>query len=409
MNDKNVIKKQLLKNMITTFIAFSIIFATFSTIIYNQVQTTMYRSVDNEVMMYLNRDDKTNKKDKFNLNPRIIYILRDKNGNILNPDSIGRFYEDYLVNVPFNTNNLNQVFNLVIDGQYNYRSVIQKVVSENNDIAYVQLLANVDAEAHVLKRFTMILIFSSTIAIVISIIASYILSRRTIKPIVNSWEKQTQFVQDASHELRTPLTIIQAKLEMLLQKPESKIIQNTEDIRISLNETKRLTKLIKDLMILARGDSKNYEITKQNTNIDKVIMDISVPYKEFAHIDNKNFVLNLEYRKNLDIDINKINQLMIILLDNAIKYTEAGDTIEIHTYGKEGKCVIEVKDTGIGIDENSVKHIFDRFYRADKARTRESGGTGLGLSIANWIVNVHGGTIKANHNTPKGTIFTIKI
>lgn len=409
MNEKNVINKQLIKNMIATLIAFSIIFATFSTIIYNQVKTTMYQSIDRELIMSINKQNNAEElngrpRDKFN--PRIIYIIRNEQGEILNADSIGRIYSDYLVNIPFNSTKLNVIFDLIVNGEYNYRSIIYKI--SEGEATYVQLLANVDAEVQILRHFGTILTFSTTIAVIISIIASYILSRKTIKPIIASWRKQTEFVQNASHELRTPLTIVQAKLEMLLQKPESKVIDNTEDIRISLNETKRLTKLIKDLMTLARADSQNYELDKQDANIDGIIMDISVPYKEFAEIDGKKFVLDLKYEKNLKVDISKISQLMIILLDNAIKYTEQGDTIEIHTYEKDNKCIIEVRDTGIGIDDESIKRIFDRFYRADKARSRESGGTGLGLSIASWIVGVHGGTIKASHNNPKGTVFTIK-
>lgn len=97
------------------------------------------------------------------------------------------------------------------------------------------------------------------------------------------------------------------------------------------------------------------------------------------------------------------------MLDNAIKYTGENDTITIKTYSKEGKCNIEVADTGIGISDEVLKRIFDRFYREDKARTRETGGTGLGLSIAHTIVTRHKGSIKAMHNTPKGSIFLVKI
>ena len=100
---------------------------------------------------------------------------------------------------------------------------------------------------------------------------------------------------------------------------------------------------------------------------------------------------------------------MVILLDNAIKYTKEGENIKVKTYCKDGKCTIEVIDEGIGINDEQKKHIFERFYRADKARTRETGGTGLGLSIAQTIVKAHGGTIKVYNNEPKGTKFVIKI
>ena len=106
---------------------------------------------------------------------------------------------------------------------------------------------------------------------------------------------------------------------------------------------------------------------------------------------------------------NKITELIIILLDNAIKYTVENDTITIRTYNKDGKCNIEVIDTGIGISDSGLKRVFDRFYREDKARSRETGGTGLGLSIAHTIVTRHKGTIKALHNEPKGTVFLVRL
>ena len=245
--------------------------------------------------------------------------------------------------------------------------------------------------------------------IIMSIIASYILSKKTLVPIANTLKKQMEFVQNASHELRTPLTIIQAKQELLLQEPDAKIIDKSEDIMLTLNETKRLTKLTKDLMILARADENNIKLNKEKVDIDELIDGMAKPYIEMAEFEEKQMKLNLQYEEEAFVDTSKIYQVMVILLDNAIKYTEKGDCIEINTYSKDGKCVIEVKDTGIGISEEAITHIFDRFYREDKARNRETGGSGLGLSIADVIVKAHNGTIKASHNKPKGTIFTIKL
>ena len=124
---------------------------------------------------------------------------------------------------------------------------------------------------------------------------------------------------------------------------------------------------------------------------------------------NFSIKFDLKYEKDLEIDVNKIQQLLIILLDNALKYTESGDTIEIASFIKDGKCNIEVRDTGIGISDKGLKEIFNRFYREDAARNRETGGSGLGLSIADTIVKAHNGNIKASHNIPKGTIFTIRL
>ena len=128
-----------------------------------------------------------------------------------------------------------------------------------------------------------------------------------------------------------------------------------------------------------------------------------------SEMQNKTFNLELNAVNECNVDPNKIKQLMVILMDNALKYTEEGDKITISTRNKDDKFFIEVKDTGIGISDEGIKHAFERFYREDKARTREKGGSGLGLSIAHTIVKQHGGTIKIEHNNPKGTIVIVRI
>ena len=237
----------------------------------------------------------------------------------------------------------------------------------------------------------------------------YIISKRALQPIVENWKKQIEFVQNASHELRTPLTIIQTKQELLLQEPNKKIIDQSENIMLTLNEAKRLSKMTKDLMLLARADSEQMGLVKEEVDLDERIKKLVIPYQELANMEEKKLELDLNYQEKILIDINKIHQVMIILLDNAIKYTKPNDTITIHTKRKEGKCIIEVSDTGIGISEEGLKHAFERFYREDKARSRKTGGTGLGLSIAQYLVALHKGSIKITHNEPKGTSVKIKL
>ena len=128
-----------------------------------------------------------------------------------------------------------------------------------------------------------------------------------------------------------------------------------------------------------------------------------------AKLQKKKFYLDLKYGKNINIDKNKIHQMLVIVLDNSLKYTEENDEITVSTIEKDSKCVVQIKDTGIGISDEGIKHIFDRFYREDKARSRETGGSGLGLSIASHIVELHGGSSKAMHNGNNGTIIEVKL
>ncbi len=390
MNEQKLIRKQLIKNMFYTFIVFAIILIFFDAIIYNQVSVSLYKSIDNELerttQIYKNNEPRevtilngnlVKSFIEFKINPRLIYIIRDSNGNITNSDSIGRLYNDYLFDSKFNKEQLNRIYSLKLQDNYNYRGITIKLQTESGEKYYVQLLANVDGEVETIENMINVLIVGNIIIIIVAIIGSYILSKMTLKPIINSYKKQTEFVQNAAHELRTPLTIIQAKQELLLQEPDAKILDKSEDINIMLKETKRLTKLIKELMVLAMADSNELKMNKEKINIDSLIKEIAVPYTDFAKIQGKEIILSLNCSKEINLDRNKINQLIVIVLDNAIKYTSESDKIEIKTYYKEGKCTIEVADTGIGISKEAAKHVFDRFYREDKARSREKGGTGL--------------------------------
>ena len=340
------------------------------------------------------------------INPRLVYIFRDEDGNVI--EEAGKYNNDYFEEVKFDKNNIDTIYETTVNGSYQYRGINYEIEDVEN-AKYVQVLINVDAEQTIMKDFTKTLILSIIACIALSIIASYILSKRTLKPIVTSWKKQTEFVQNASHELRTPLTILQAKQELLLEEPNSKIVDKAEEINICLNETRRLSKLVKDLMSLARADSNKEELKKEKIDIDELIRTVSEPFKEMAEQQGKKLEIDLNYKKQISADRNKIHQVLIIILDNSIKYTEKGDSIIIRTEEKDNKFVLNIIDTGIGISDEGLKYVFDRFYREDKARSRQTGGSGLGLSIAYFIIEQHKGTIKAFHNKPKGTRFEIKL
>ena len=440
MNEQDRFKKQIVKHTLYNISAFAIIFLIFGILVFFLVRNITFSSVDLTLKecanLYLETENSIQglsdyffetrgiQKEEFENsineirdyvlsrkinNPKVIVIIRDKDKNVLNEKDLGRSYNEYLTQLNFNEKLLNKIYEIRINNTYNYRSINLELYPDSDNTRYVQLLINVDSENELVSHYFDIITVAILSGITMSIVASYILSKKTLVPIAETLKKQMEFVQNASHELRTPLTIIQAKQELLLQEPDAKIIDKSEEIMLTLNETKRLTKLTKDLMTLARADENNIKLNKEKTDVDELIEGLAKPYIEMAELEEKQITLNLQYNEEANLDSNKIYQVMVILLDNAIKYTEKGDNIEISTFSKDGKCVIEVKDTGIGISEEAIKHIFDRFYREDKARNRETGGSGLGLSIADVIIKAHNGTIKASHNKPKGTIFTIRL
>lgn len=441
MEEQKELKDKLVKHVIYNIIGFTIIFVIFGIFIFLMVRNITYRNakfalnesknqilqLDEEKINFILSPTFSNtntRKDWIQnairqyqeevlvrkvVNPNITVIIRNTEKEILNIGDLGRL-SNYINEIPFNEKNLDKIYDIILDGKYNYKILdffYDRI--DGQDDRYIQLLINIDSEKNLVDNYFLIISSSVFIGIILSIIASYVLSVKTLKPLKDNLERQMEFVQNVSHELRTPLTIIQAKQELLLQEPNKKVIDKSEDIILTLNETKRLSKMIKDLMLLSRADSNRINLQKENINIDEFIKNLVTPYSEIAEFENKKINLNLKYNMDIEIDSSKIYQLIIILLDNAIKYTEDGDIIEIRTELKENKCVIEVADTGIGVSDEGLKRIFERFYRENKDRNRETGGSGLGLSIANYIVTAHNGTIKASHNKPKGTVFTIKL
>lgn len=437
MDEEKQVKRQLIKNMLWNLIAFSIIFYLFGTFVYSKFYGSLYLSADSELQTVI-RQFSTDKKDRADIpkkqerekvelpvntdnpkdtdnddikekhemqNPRLIFIYRDESGNIIEDSAENSRVNDQIKNVEFNKDNTYEIYEVLINNTYSYRCVNVK----NDEGNYVQVLINIDAEKDIAAKFRKNLIVAIIVCVILILIASYILSRRTLRPIIDSWKKQTEFVQNASHELRTPLAVIKAKQENLLERPNTKIIDNAEDISITLKETQRLTKLIKELMDLARNDSNKVMLNKELFKLDDEIKSIVDIYLDVAKSESKELKLNLSYDDKVYADINKLKELLIILLDNSLKYTEKGDNIEVKTYKKDGKCCIEVIDTGIGINKEDQAHIFERFYRSEKSRNRESGGMGLGLSLAYNIVKIHKGTIKVESNGNKGTKMIVKI
>lgn len=369
MSEEEKVKKQLKKNMLLTLITFSIVFIILGMTIYSQFKNSLYISADSELKKVVTQvenrgienDKKPIRKDNIesrerNQNPRLVFIKRDENSQIIEDDTLN----DIFKNIGFNKNQIDSIYEINVNG-YSYRGINYKT----EDGFYNQVLINVDSEKDIAQKFITNLTISFIISIIIILFASYILSRNTLKPIVQSWKKQNQFIQDASHELRTPLAIIKTKQEALLEKPETKIIDNVEDISITLQETQRLTKLTKELMELASNDSKELKLNKEKFNLDNEIKSIINLYKEVAETEKKQLKLNLEYKEELFADLNKVKELLIILLDNSIKYTESEDEIEVKTYKKDNKCFVEVIDTGIGISKEAMDHIFERFYREE--------------------------------------------
>lgn len=406
MYRKQMLKKQQNRLVLLNFIAFTIIFSVFSFIIYQLVERTLYSSVDRELMMATQMEERLKDRPPIPFNPRIIVLIRDKEGKILNGEQIGtRFLNDFSDNIPFAPNTLNTIQTTKLGNDYVFRTILR----ENGNGTFTEFLISIDAEQNVIENFVEILAICTIIFVLLSITASYILAKRSMTPILNSWNKQSEFVENASHELRTPLTIIQSKLEFLLTKPHDSIMEQFESIGLSLSETRRMTKMTSNLLTLARADSLEQQLQKESVNISELVTEVAQPFIEMAELEGKELIVQTHYNQSILVDKERIYQLLVIILDNALKYTSANDKIHIVVKKEFEHVLIEVSDTGIGIRPENLSKVFDRFYREDKARTFESSGNGLGLSIAQWIVESHNGTIQVSSAVPKGSIFQIEL
>ena len=270
----------------------------------------------------------------------------------------------------------------------------------------VQIVRDITAEEGMLNTLFLILVIGCSIGSLCAIGIGFFLAGRALVPIQNSWEKQQQFVSDASHELRTPLAVIQSKTDILFQSPSATIEEKAMDISTISKECRRLSKLVANLLLLARSDSNQIEMDKKIFEMDKLLEEIVEPYKEIASYREKEMILKVEHDISFMGDRERIHQMMVILLDNAMKYTNEGGHIQIDCTQTNSSIRIRVKDDGIGVKGEDIPKLFDRFYQGDKARSA-SEGAGLGLSIANWIVEKHYGKISVESRWGEGTCFEV--
>jgi heavy metal sensor kinase len=224
-----------------------------------------------------------------------------------------------------------------------------------------------------------------------------------------AFKKITQFTADASHELRTPVAVMRTRAELSLRKARS-AEEYREVIAELLTELEKTSGLIEQLMFLARADSGAETLHFNPTNVVEVLREAC--HQGSALAEAKQIAFQEQIPGDslwIQGDASSLRRLFLILIDNAVKYTPANGKVAVSLQRNDGYAVAEVRDTGIGISETDLPNVFERFYRADKARTRESGGVGLGLSIGRWITEVHAGTIEVQSSPGRGSIFQIRL
>lgn len=227
-----------------------------------------------------------------------------------------------------------------------------------------------------------------------------------IARLEKSFEQIKQFSGDASHELRTPLTIMKGEVELALRSERSK--EEYQEILVSiLEEIERMTNIVENLLLLAKSESGDILIDKRDVNVKDIILELCDQLEMFATERNVSLIYDGLEDANIIGDRLRLRQVFTNLIVNAIKYNVSGGKVIINIVNSTKGVSVVVEDTGIGIKEEEIKKIFDRFYRADKSRKRETGSAGLGLSICKSIIEAHGGYIDVESQFGKGSKFIV--
>ncbi len=225
---------------------------------------------------------------------------------------------------------------------------------------------------------------------------------QTLERLERLFRAQQRLLADVSHELRTPLTTVRGNLDLMRRMGDGDL----ESLDVIEDEVKRMTRLVGDLLLLARADSGGLPLELKVIELDNVLFDV---YRQMSSLEQK-IEMELTAVDQVVVlgDSDRLRQLLQNLIGNAIKYTPAGK-VSISLAKEENWAIIEISDTGLGIPAEDLPHIYDRFYRVDKARSRAQGGSGLGLSIAKWVTEAHGGKILVASQIGEGTTFTIRL
>lgn len=363
----------------------------------------------------------------FDNNKNVVHSTEDSKHDII-------FYDILNTEKYSNTNNLNFI-------------VSNKKIVVNDENFYIQISKELTKENTYVEILFLVLVFPCTIGIIFTIIIGSKLSRKMLLPIktmtstakeisvgdlntrlnVNdsqdelkdlaitfnemldnlqdSYERKNQFVSDASHELRTPIAVIQGYANLLDRwgKNNEKVLD--ESITAIKKESENMKDLIEKLLFLARSDKNTQKVEKTLFALDELIDEV---VKETKLIDTSHTLLN-ETKENISIHADRklLKQALRIFIDNSVKFTPDNGMIKAYACLKGKSIVLIIEDTGMGIPSQDIPHIFERFYRSDKSRTKKTGGTGLGLSIAKWIIDQHNASVQVESTVDIGTKISI--
>lgn len=386
-----------------------------------QSAASSFSSVENQGNSYLTTVDKVPWRDIFNRDKQSLEWF-DAQGNLLGSKGF------FQLEINPQPGGLNGVVNFYPDQDQNgdeedkievpiraYTISVFKDSKVPNSPAtlegYIRASQSIEEIDDVQTRLFFVLIGGAGVTLILSGLGGIWLTHEAIAPIKASFLQLKQFTADASHELRGPLTAIKASIDIMKSHPERIHPKDTKKITAISSATDQMGQLIEDLLFLARTDKKVVMPSREKKSValDQILQNIIVLFEPFAQ--NKNITLKSEIKSGFLVlgENSQLTRLFSNLLQNALQYTAEGGKVTLELYKQNRSAIINVKDTGIGISPEQLPHIFDRFWRADKARSRREGGTGLGLAIVKAIAQSHGGRIAVTSNVNVGSCFQVRL
>lgn len=285
---------------------------------------------------------------------------------------------------------------------YKYAAEEKTDAGGNSAILYVFL--DCERELSAFRSFLFASLGISLAGLLVFFLLVFFFSKQMVRPMAESYEKQKRFITDASHEIKTPLTIIDANTEVLeMTEGENEWTQSTR------RQIKRLAALTERLVFLSRMDEESARPKMLDFSLSEAVLDTAGPFRAVAASGRKTLDISVEPDVSFHGDEKNIRQLVSLLLDNAMKYSDADGTIRLQLHAAGRNPVLTVFNTVDAIETGNLDYLFDRFYRTDASRNSETGGFGIGLSVAQAIVTAHKGRITASSADGKSILFTVTL
>lgn len=347
--------------------------------------------------------------------PNLMVACFDQNGTLINSISAGQtstaFLSNSLAKKAWQTG---LPVNDIVEGSGSigpiYRCAQIITIHDSQQIV-LQVGTSVAVQEDTLHILLTLLLIMGTLALIAAGLGGLFLAHRALEPTRQAFTQQQRFIADASHELRTPLTLLHADADVLLRGRKRLAEEDVVLLEDIVSEVNHMATLTNRMLTLARLDAGDIDHHREHevVHLDQVTQTVVHRVKAFA--EQKEITLKVESQDAPCVigDSSLLEQAVLILVDNAIKYNHEGGQVSILTAVRDNNALIEVRDTGVGIASKHLPHLGERFYRVDKARSREAGGTGLGLSIAHGIATTHGGTLTLTNVPEEGTIATLRL